>query len=479
LFPPARGKRRSSRAHPDERALLWGLPHTLASEMSARPKAVHGTAKGNDGDPKMDVFDCAYFIIYACVMKCRRLLQATASVILLLPCTGLRADDGYRVWTDVRGREVTARMAGVDGDSIILELKDGRKVPYPLAQLSDADRQAASHWKPAEKPPERTETPATAELNFNDNWPDRVSFKDDPEIEVITENADKKEFIYESANFRYVADARLSKSVVSGFARMFETTHLYCRTLPIGLTGGVKTDGKYLIRLFEKFDDYVSAGGPPTSAGVFMSGKQAILVPFRSLGVRAVGSGYMLDRDKSNKTLPHEIVHQLTPRCYYTPGSGGWFTEGIADYVAVTPYRSGSYNVRGNVRAIVEYATAHGSKNMGGRALGTDILLPPLEKWMLQSYPQFLANSKLNYGSALLITTYFFHMDRESDAARIRKFLAALHAGKRGTEALDVLLDGDSFESLQEQITRAFKRQRIDLKFSADIPIGGGTVTDA
>jgi hypothetical protein len=390
----------------------------------------------------------------------------------------LLADNGYRVWTDERGREVTAKMVGMDGDSVVLELKDGRKVPYPLAKLSDADRSAASQWKPSGKPPPETDVPAAEGLNFNANWPARVSFKEDPEIKIVSENPDKKEFIYESANFRYIADARLSKTVVSGFARMFETTHLFCRTLPLGLTGGVKSDGKYLIRLFEKFEDYVSAGGPAKFEGVFLHHENAILVPFKSLGVRPVGSSYMLDRDKCNRTLPHEIVHQMTPGCYYEAGADGWFTEGIADYVANTPYRNGSYNVRGNIRDIIAYATAYGSDNTTGRAIGTDIVLPSLEKWLLQSYDEFQVNADLNYGAALLITTYFFHMDRKGDAARIRKFLAALHEEKEGLEALNVLLDGDTFESLQDQITRGLKRERVNLTFSASAPSKQSTGED-
>ena len=47
-----------------------------------------------------------------------------------------------------------------------------------------------------------------------------------------------------------------------------------------------------------------------------MSGKEAVFVPLTSLGVRPVGSGYMLDRKKSNKTMPHELTHQLTPSSY-------------------------------------------------------------------------------------------------------------------------------------------------------------------
>ena len=97
---------------------------------------------------------------------------------------------------------------------------------------------------------------------------------------------------------------------------MFEATHQFCRTLPLGLNGGVKTNDKLQIYLFEKFNDYLKADGKPGTAGIFMSGKEAVFVPLTSLGVRPVGSGYMLDRKKSNKTMPHELTHQLTPSSY-------------------------------------------------------------------------------------------------------------------------------------------------------------------
>jgi hypothetical protein len=384
----------------------------------------------------------------------------------------------FRKWTDERGREVEARIVDRNDDLVTLELRDGRKVPFPMAKLSKADREAAAEWQAEEAPAEEDLADENeSKPDFSSPWPERVSFKDDPEVEVVSEDANTKEFIYASSNFRYVSDAKLSKSVVAGFARMFETTHLYCRTLPIGLNGGVKKNGKYQIRLFEEFDDYVAAGGPPTTAGSYTSDGHLVRVPFRSLGIRPVGSSYMLDRDKCNRTLPHEIVHQLTPECYYVDGAEGWFTEGIAEYVAVTPYRNATFQVRGNLREFIDTVTGYGSKDQGGRGLGHEITLPPLEKWMLQSYDSFRANPSLNYGAALLVTAYFFHLDRDGDASRIQKFLGALHDGKTGMDALEVLLDGDTFESLQEQMARAFKRQRIKLEFTGKVA-GGSLLED-
>jgi hypothetical protein len=352
-------------------------------------------------------------------------------------------------------------MLGLQGESVVLELKDGRKVPYPLAKLSAADAAYA-----------RTQTvqPADAaagSLNFDAPWPEHIKFGEDPEIAVVEEDAAKKRFVYESANYRYTCDVRLSKSVVKGFAVMFEATHLFCRSLPLALDGGEKTDGKLQIYLFEKTEDYHAAGGPPETAGVFIGGKSAALVPLDSLGVRPVGSGYMLDRAKSSKTLPHELTHQLTPHPYFETGAMGWFTEGIAEYVAVTPYRSGVFNVRNNHRDIVEYVTAYGSKDNGGRALGKDIRLPDLKTFMLQDYGDFTGQAQLNYGGGLLITYYFLQMDGEGDGKRIKDFLKALRNGKSGDEALAVLRDGRSFEELQTEIAKAWSRRGVNFTFSS------------
>ncbi len=358
-------------------------------------------------------------------------------------------------------------MVRTEGENVILKLADGREVPFPLAKLSTDD------GKYVEENSDEAEEPAAAKgegegpipLNFDAPWPERIRFSEDPEIKTVEEDAEKKRFIYESANYRYVCDVRLARSVVKGFAVMFEATHLYCRSLPLALDGGVKTDGKHLILLFEKFDDYVKAGGPPSSAGVFIGGRGVVMVPLTSLGVRPVGSGYMLDRDKSSKTLPHELTHQLTPRAYYQRGAMGWFSEGIAEFVAVTPYRSGSYAVRGNLKDMIDYATGYGSKDMGGRALGTDIKLPKLKDFMLQDYADFLEQPQLNYGSGLLITTYFLYLDGDGDAKRLKAYLKALREDKDSEESLSLLLDGRTFDQLESDIRKEWGRKGVDFTF--------------
>ncbi len=371
-----------------------------------------------------------------------------------------------RPWTDLQNRKIEARMLALEGDSVRLELKDGRTISLALTLLCTEDATYARSQNGAAKPAAAGVAGATG-ANFDAAWPDRIKFSDDPEITTAEENADKKRFVYESANYRYTCDVRLSKTVVKGFAVMFEATHLFCRTLPLGLDGGNKTDGKLQILLFEKFEDYVKAGGPSQSAGVFIGGKSLVMVPLSSLGVRPLGTGYILDREKSSKTLPHELTHQLTPNPYFAPGAMGWFTEGIAEYIAVTPYRSGTFSVRNNYNDIIAYTTGYGSKNKGGRALGKNIQLPDLKTFLLQDYPHFLEEPQLNYGGSLLITYYFMQMDGDEDAKRIKNFLKMLRDGKSGETALSILLDGRTFDQLSKAIVKAWSRRGIDLTFGA------------
>ncbi len=383
--------------------------------------------------------------------------------IIGLLLSGLAGATEVRTWMDVQNRSIEARMLRLDGESVMLELKDGRKVSLAIAKLSPADADYARSQ--AADPPGATVAPSAVALNFSAPWPEHIKFGEDPGVTTVEEHADKKRFVYESTHYRYTSDVRLAQSVVRGFAVMFEATYLFCRSLPLALDGGEPTDGKLQILLFEKFEDYVAAGGPRDTAGVFIGNQASVLVPLSSLGVRAVGSGYMLDRDKSSKTLPHELTHQLTPDRYFAPAARGWFTEGLAEYVAVTPYRSGGFNIRSNHSDIVAYTTSYGTKSSGGRALGKEIQIPNLKAFMLQDYAKFRDAAQLNYGCSLLLTYYFLQMDGEGDGKRIKEFLKGLRDGKTGEDALSVLLDGRTFDELAKEITKAWKHRGVDLVF--------------
>jgi hypothetical protein len=374
-----------------------------------------------------------------------------------------------RTWTDTQGRTLEAELVSATSSEVTLQLDSNKKVvTLPLTKLSAAD---LAFLKSTGDTPAKKAAPESAKaddgVNFDAPWPQKVQFSEDPQIQTVTEDKENKRFVYESANYRFVCDVRLSQSVVKGFAVMFEATYLYCRALPLAISGGGKKDGKYQILLFETKEDYVKAGGPPSSAGVFMGGKNVVMVPLTSLGVRPMGSGYILDRDKESGTLVHELLHQLTPLAYFEDGAVGWFSEGIAEYATATPYRAGLFKVKSNFDDIVAYATGYGKNDTHGRALGDKIKAPALKDFFTMSYREFAGlEGNFNYGFGLMLTTYFLHLDGDGDGARMKKFLMALRAGKTGDAALEVLLDGRSYKEMEEAISKAWKKKRVEIEFA-------------
>jgi len=83
---------------------------------------------------------------------------------------------------------------------------------------------------------------------------------------------------------------------------------------------------------------------------------------------------------------------------------------------------------------------------------------------MLQPYKRFTGKkANFNYGFGVLLTYYFFHM--EDDRSNIVAFMKALKEGKTKEEALDVLLNGRSYDELEKQISKAWRARGVRITF--------------
>lgn len=394
-----------------------------------------------------------------------------------------------RQFTDVKGRVIEAEVVGIEGDKVKLRLdKNDKTYTIPLDTLSEPDREFLVQWskkikshhhhedegEPDKDPGKVSGTTAAMmakyglKENYESKWPRLVSVDIGLEVDVVNEDEDKAEFVYHSPNYEFVCDVKLTKNVVKKFAVMFEATREYCRLLPISTMKAHVPGGEFRhkILLFEDEETYLQKGGMPGSAGVFVSrgGNGVVMVPLTSLGVIKGKAGYRYDYDKSNKTIMHEIAHQVTDLEYLSsPGSRGWFSEGLAEYVAVTPYRSGKFMAGSILDEIRDYVTAYGEKGRGGRALGEKFEAPDLKEYMLQSYESFVQDANFNYGLGLLMTYYIFHM--EEDRSNAVAFFKALKEGKRGQEVVDALLNGRSYEQLEEQVSKAWKSRGVRITF--------------
>jgi hypothetical protein len=355
-----------------------------------------------------------------------------------------------RPWTDRFGRTFEADLVRVDGANVILKQGD-RMFTTPLVDLSAADVARLQGGAPMQ----------AAEMtaaNFGRPWPREVRLPGPVACKTVTEDAKAGKYVYESPGYRFTCDSRVTDDALRNFSVMFETTLQYAKAVPLGLAGRER-NGKLDVLLFGSMREYVRHGGPPNSAGCFTRG--VVLVPMESLGLKEGGTGFSLDSRRDNKVLIHELVHQLTPTAYMRPGAVGWFSEGLAEWIAVTPYNWGYFSPDIHGNAVMAYVTGR-----GGRALGTTIRAPGLRGFFLMPYAEFSgADANFNYGLGLLLTHYFMHLEGGGKSIRLARFLKGMQAGQQGEAALAPLLGGGTYEKLEAEIAAAWARKGVEIHF--------------
>lgn len=392
-----------------------------------------------------------------------------------------------REWTNAEGKTITADIVKADATTVSLRMVNGSTPVVKLATLSQADQDFVKQWlkdKPASpavdpapskpKPgiapdPKAAKVDPVANVGFDGPWPDDAKVPEELNIEVVKEDDASKTYIYRSTHFEFTSNVQLKKRLVSFCAKIFEATHEYLRLLPLNhaLTGPSKEF--FPIQLFETMDQYLQAGGMQGSAGVCISigNKARVLVPLESLGVRKTGKDYTVDnnpRAANWHVLSHETTHQLMD---YRTKAAIWYAEGSAEYVGSTPYTGGRFKISTNRGTILEYVTDYGKNNSGGRALGKDITMPDLQSFMGMSQASFMKKANVNYGLACLLTYYFYHIDGEGDAARMKAYLKELQAGVPEDKARAKLLDGRTWTQLGEDFAKGMRKFTIKIKYSA------------
>ena len=350
----------------------------------------------------------------------------------------------------------------MNGAEVIFALPGGRLFSTPLAELSAADQVLLRSGG--------TAVPATGAAivdNFGRAWPREVRWGTASSCKVISEDPKARRYVYESPGYRFHSDVRITDDALRNFSVMFETTRKYAQSVPLGLLGGGRQhNGKLDVLLFGTIDDYIRAGGLVGSSGCFIPKTGAVMVPIQSLGLVKGGTGYSRDVEGQNKVLVHELVHQLTPSHYFAPGSIGWFSEGLAEYMSVTPYTWGYFRLDPHGDAVMKFVTSTGVDGKGGRRLGTRIRAPKLRDFFLMNYGNFSgANANRNYGIGLLITHYFLHMEGTGDGRRVTEFLRGLGRGAHGEASLKPLLGGGTYEKLETEITAAWGRKGVEIQF--------------
>jgi hypothetical protein len=389
--------------------------------------------------------------------------------VVLISAAALHAQSpALRSWTSADGRKMEAAFVALEGDAVKVRLANGSTVDVPLARLSAADQTFAKSQTAA---PATTAT-APGEVAASKIWPRSFSLPDRPEVVVVKEDTEKNEYIYRSPHYEFQCDSKLGSNVVREFGRIFESTWMLNCMLPLDLKPQPeKLREIFLARLFTNKSDYMEAGGIEGSAGVYMSAKKALMVPLQSLGVKMVGSRVSLENnsDDDMATLIHEITHQMMN--HWLGRLPTWYIEGSAEYVEMLEYkRNGGFSLIGLGRQLQGYA-----RRMNYSGGGKSFTMIDLEELMTidgRRWAAALGQDRAateNYGSAGLLTYYFYHLDGNGDAANIIAYLRELENAKTNEEEQAAvkkhLMRERTYAQLGEDVKKALRKEGIDISF--------------
>ena len=335
-----------------------------------------------------------------------------------------------RPWTDSTGRQVEAEYSGMQGDSVLLKLASGQTVPFPLARLSAEDQAFAKAQasSPAAMPAAATATkPDAARIPLEKRtWPQNVIVPAKAvEIAAISENAADRKYVYQSEAFEFSSQAKLAGSVMKEVARTFEATKFLIESLPWGVQcKPPEGRPRFIAALYETRNDYIAAGGPEMSGGVYSSGDKIFKIPFQSLGMEKRGQTYFKDDNYSNGTLIHEITHQLMDD--YLGFLPKWVVEGTAEYTEMLPYKSGTFRADGHKSGIKQDLD-----EWQQRGFIPD--LGSLEKMITMNRDQWDAECETSekmaamYHRSQLLVYFFSHLDGDKKGTRFIKFMEAVY----------------------------------------------------
>lgn len=305
--------------------------------------------------------------------------------------------------------------------------------------------------------------PATA--NFAAPWPETAGLKGNAITKVIEESPATSRFIYESLHFRIQSDVAIPPADLTKVATLFEACFQAHHDVPLN-NRRTRSPGapKLKARLFATLEAYTRSGAPPGTVGAYLGRSDELAVPLESVGLRKTGSGYTFDPGSDFHVLFHEITHLL----WADLGSyaGTWMSEGFAEYMACAAYRDGRFSFARLPASALTFATAHGEKGSnGGRALGTDIVMPRLSELMTWSQETFYRNPNDHYGHGLLLVHYFLLAEGKGDGAKFKACLKALQSGQSAEEARKILLDGQGYEALEKAFATAMRNKGITIRF--------------
>lgn len=386
------------------------------------------------------------------------LLKFSGIGVVLWCLSPSNATEQSRLWTNQQGKEIQAVLKKANSKEVTLSLASGQKYKVNLRDLSKKDQDYVESWLK-----EHPDEAAGLLFNWEDPWPRLIQVDSQLQISNEAKNA-AQAYVHFSPHYEFICDTKLDATLVKQFAVFFEATHQYIKELPLSMSKA-REDIRRQVMLFESKESYVGSGAPANTIAVYMGNQDLIKLPLQSIGVSMARNGLVYDDSKINRLVLYELIRQLNDPVYSGGEAFAWFSQGLAFYIALTPYNKGSYRVSQLLPELVPFIVEHGRDGAGGLTMGKKVKLPDLKEWLLKGRSSFQQEAQKNFGCSALIFYYFVHMDGRGDAAALINFCKARREGEGNEKSLEKLLAGRSWDQLESAISKAWGTRGIDISF--------------
>ena len=390
---------------------------------------------------------------------------------------GAAQDDMSKVrkWTNTKGKTVSAQLVRVNGDKLTLKLGNGKVAQVPKTAFSQKDNGLLNQW--LKKNPSGFNVP-----DGPFKWPQVFRGKDGFNVKYIRFDEKREAHLYETEYFNFFCEEKLSHTTLWECISIFYNVAIFLESLPIHLECLPKAgEDKYDILLVATARAYAKLGGPPNSGGFYDPQRHLTVIPYSSLGLVKQGKVWKFDKQKRDyTTLLHELVHHFTYKKWQ--GLPCWLEEGMADFIAMTPYKGNEFrlyqpgkNISDELNRLFGHGQARQIFMPGGKYAAlplTYIFKVDRGRWNgLLSVDNI--NGGRQYHTSAMVFYYFAFLDGKKDGSHLIQYMHAQRKGYRERKCglnddkmiEKYLLRGRSYEALQTEMEQAFAKNKLDMKF--------------
>lgn len=292
----------------------------------------------------------------------------------------------------------------------------------------------------------------------NKTWPTQLINRTQPKI--IAPKETSPPYTYTTKSFRFITQRKIDLTKMAHLAMTAESVPAAINRIPLPLQGmPVRKDGsKPPIYIIDNEDRYEELGGAKVSAGFYSGSRKAIYL--RASSFIDVKPG----RLPSYNLLVHELVHLSNHGVIGYVSA--WLSEGTAEYFSAAFVPKGSYKFNDMPRRIKSHVERYTGRRNSMKLLPLDQLMTlNSARWRELTKREEEENSYRLYYTSLLLTHYFYHLDKDG-RDKVETYIKASKKRKKTTSPYPKIVPDSELAIIEKRLVTYWKSRGLSIYFA-------------